>query len=655
MASPSTLGLVARIASRTATSAPPAPRSGGRARPRAGRRGRCRRGARGRRAGRGSGRGSRRLRSMASTSWGWATTQTSPPSRRASRQIAQGSASVRSQQTRAEPDLLADLGDRGGEGGGVLGGGAQDVEREAGGGLLADAGELGELLHEPRDGRGDHALAAEQARGQRQPARDPRELGLGQLRARSSARLTAPTARSSIIFLSPSDRRVDRRGRGSRPCRWRCSGRARRPVSPTTVLLRELLAHARDLALDALGGREQTLEVGHGHQVLISLSEAPNRSWARRITGCCAGLLLAASCGRRRRRRFSAPTADRTAAPGGARRENATRVGPPELLGDRGLDLGAGLARPARRSNLSRERQRDGAGRERHDLGMREQRPEPRPLDLEARRGRGARARRASSGAQLGRRRRRAGWRGGAAGPASAARGPAAARRGRHGAAGGCGRRRPRPPVAGDGFAGAARSRGGRPAALAQRRRRWRPRGAARRAAARRGLPPDRRRASSSSSRSQQIAERHQRLGGAQVDDRHLVEQPRRAGARAPRRRARPAIEQHRRPARAPRAPPARAPPRAPRGWRRPGREWRLPAASTRATTSRSRRKPEERAPELRRDRPRGRRRRAEQRAAPRAASRSSTAPASSTSSRRSATPSTSATISRGQALASPT
>ena len=43
-------------------------------------------------------------------------------------------------------------------------------------------------------------------------------------------------------------------------------------------LLRQLLPHTRHLALDALGGFEQPLEIGYRHQVLISFSAAPNTS-----------------------------------------------------------------------------------------------------------------------------------------------------------------------------------------------------------------------------------------------------------------------------------------------------------------------------------------------------------------------------------------
>ncbi len=57
---------------------------------------------------------------------------------------------------RTEPDFLPNFADGCGESGGVLGRGAQDVEGQPGRRLFTDSGELGELLDEAGDGRGDH-------------------------------------------------------------------------------------------------------------------------------------------------------------------------------------------------------------------------------------------------------------------------------------------------------------------------------------------------------------------------------------------------------------------------------------------------------------------------------------------------------------------
>ena len=61
--------------------------------------------------------------------------------------------SARLKQTSHSPMLLLDLADRVGQGVGVLRVGAQDVEGQALGGALPDAGQLAELGDQALDGR----------------------------------------------------------------------------------------------------------------------------------------------------------------------------------------------------------------------------------------------------------------------------------------------------------------------------------------------------------------------------------------------------------------------------------------------------------------------------------------------------------------------
>ena len=65
---------------------------------------------------------------------------------------------------------------------------AQDVERQARRGLLADARQLAQLLDEARDGRREHPISPEQPGGQRHAARGAGQLGLGQLAGARRAR-----------------------------------------------------------------------------------------------------------------------------------------------------------------------------------------------------------------------------------------------------------------------------------------------------------------------------------------------------------------------------------------------------------------------------------------------------------------------------------
>src|SRR4029453_3394560 len=82
----------------------------------------------------------------------------------------------------AQPGALLYLADRVGQRGGVLGVAAQDVEGQALGRALADAGQLAQLRDEPLDGRRVQALEARQAqRAQVHPARQAAEAGLLEL------------------------------------------------------------------------------------------------------------------------------------------------------------------------------------------------------------------------------------------------------------------------------------------------------------------------------------------------------------------------------------------------------------------------------------------------------------------------------------------
>ena len=82
----------------------------------------------------------------------------------------------------AQADALLDLADGVGQRVGVLGVAAQDVEGQALGGALADAGQLAELGDEPLDGRRIQALEARQAqRAQVHAAGEAAEPGLLQL------------------------------------------------------------------------------------------------------------------------------------------------------------------------------------------------------------------------------------------------------------------------------------------------------------------------------------------------------------------------------------------------------------------------------------------------------------------------------------------
>src|SRR5581483_5861387 len=142
----------------------------------------------------------------------------------------------------AEPDLLPDVADRRRQGGRVLAGGAQDVEGQPGGGLLADAGQLAQLLHQPGDGRREHPAASRQlpnmpgGSGSPPVARD--SSACTSSRARSRAMFTAPTTRSSIIFTlsgpppSAGSMRIDT----TSPLPVATQRTMPPPVSPSTVL-----------------------------------------------------------------------------------------------------------------------------------------------------------------------------------------------------------------------------------------------------------------------------------------------------------------------------------------------------------------------------------------------------------------------------------
>src|SRR5882724_2440048 len=101
----------------------------------------------------------------------------------------------------AEADLLFDLDDGRRQRRRVLGRGAQNMECQAGGGLLADTGQLSQLLDQPGDGRGEHRGQLPNIPGGKgSPPVALASSPCASSRARSSATLTAPTTRSSIIL-----------------------------------------------------------------------------------------------------------------------------------------------------------------------------------------------------------------------------------------------------------------------------------------------------------------------------------------------------------------------------------------------------------------------------------------------------------------------
>ena len=471
-------------------------------------------------------------------------------------------------------------------------------------------GSLAELLDEPRDGRREHPSASEQPGRQRQAAGDPRQIGLGQLaRARSSARLTAPTARSSIIFLSPDDRR--RRWSATAPRRVPLTVQRQRPppVSPSTVL-RASSSRTRATSLwirwavssSPLRSGSTWLGLDLLERGAEHVLRAPDRPGA-------GGPPSRGACGRRRRRRPR--RRPRTGA--------ATAARAPTVIAD--LQR-AGPASPTRRARSRRapsrpDRRRACSANASVSAAGRAARP--------PRRGRAARraaaawprtrpvTRRQSSAdgsPDAGRRptpprrgRRRRGLRSSPA-PAAAPRRRRRRRRRRLGAAVADGRRR----------TGVDRSPPGPTAARSRRRRR----GA-------RGRPP-RSRPSSSSSRcsrspSGTIGSAAHRSSAAISNSRRGVGS-RDASSTA---RAQRSNSTGTSPGRAP-GPRAPAPPRSPRRWRRPDRASvdpldSVPAprppdrAGSRGTTARAR-------PGRRRDRPPARTSRSAA-----AASRSSTAP----------------------------
>ena len=107
----------------------------------------------------------------------------------------------------AQPDALLDLADGVGQRGGVLGVAAQDVEGQALGRALADAGQLAQLGDQPLDGRRIQALEARQAqRAQVHAAGEAAEPGL----------LRAPGRRAAPRWWRPGPCPAaarDRRGR----------------------------------------------------------------------------------------------------------------------------------------------------------------------------------------------------------------------------------------------------------------------------------------------------------------------------------------------------------------------------------------------------------------------------------------------------------
>src|SRR6266700_11969 len=101
----------------------------------------------------------------------------------------------------AKADLLLDVDDGGRQRRRILGRRAQDVKRQPGSGLFPDAGQLAQLLDQARDRRGKQAgQPPNMPGGSGNPPVALASSPCASSRARSSATLTAPTTRSSIIL-----------------------------------------------------------------------------------------------------------------------------------------------------------------------------------------------------------------------------------------------------------------------------------------------------------------------------------------------------------------------------------------------------------------------------------------------------------------------
>src|SRR5450432_1074996 len=266
---------------------------------------------------------------MAIRSCGCATTQTRPPSRRWSRQIEQGSASVRSQQIE-QKRIFCRTSPMAADSAAASSGEARNIWKASRAAVFSPTpGSLASCWISRAIGEANiRGLGPEHPGGDGEAAGHLRQLRVGQL-ARALERDVHRAGRQVLDHLLVAHDGVVDREREDLPLA--VGGAAAETSAGLTDdrLAPELFAHTRHLGLNALSRLEQPLEIWDRHQVLISLSAAPKTSCALRMRGCWR-----ASFSRSLRSAVAAstscPTSERTAVPlAGAPANTPSLVGLP--------------------------------------------------------------------------------------------------------------------------------------------------------------------------------------------------------------------------------------------------------------------------------------------------------------------------------------